>query len=111
VSDPVHHVFNASANSTLAECLAICEQRGGEYEDSWHLDNLMVPFHAQVIRQIAHDQPYSREEQRLITMAAVCDVKLSRLAGPFKRDTYVDLINYVAALCSLLQDYLEKRLT
>jgi hypothetical protein len=102
-------VFNAAAEAVLAECSAICTQRGGEYRDSWHLDNQQVPFLDHVHREIGHGMPFSPEEKRLIVMASIADVKISRLAGAFKRDTYVDLINYVAALCSLLERYVEAK--
>ena len=101
-------VFNAAAADVLDECAAICEQRGGEYQDSWHLDNQVTTFVDHVLRCLSISN-VTKEEKRLLIMAALVDVKDSRMQGPFKRDTIVDGVNYRAAFGSLMKQYLEGR--
>jgi hypothetical protein len=110
VADPqpisAHHTFNRAALSTLNESLAILDQRGGEYQDSWATENMQSPFLNNIFREFG--VTLDKEQTRLVMLAALCDVKLSRLAGPWKRDTAVDLINYLGALAQLHDDRLER---
>lgn len=100
-------VFNAAAEATIGRALAICTQRGEEYQDSWDLNNLKAPFLTHTLSNVklldgSIVQPATI---RLIMLAALADVKLSRLVGGWKDDTAVDLINYVAAYAELRQQY------
>lgn len=108
--------FNAAVNKTLYNALAVSDQRGGEYSDSWALENQQTSFLDMVLDAIGKKQQdasavyiannaFTRQEKRLIMVASLCDVKVSRMLGGFKADTLDDLINYTAALRTWLADY------
>lgn len=99
--------FNAACEDTLEACLAVSTQRGDEYADSWALENQATRFLDLVLREIGGDR--SAEAKRLLMVASLCDVKISRTLGPYKSDTFDDLINYLAALRSWLQEYTTSR--
>jgi hypothetical protein len=94
--------FTTACLKTLDDCRAIVDQRSGEYSDSWALKNMQSPFLDNILKGLGF-QP-STEQKRLMIMAAMCDVKISRLVGPFKTDTIQDLICYAGALASLHAD-------
>lgn len=96
--------FNAGVDSTLAECAAISNQRGGEYQDTWALENQVTTMLNHVLRVIGRTE-FTPEQKRLILIAALCDVKDSRMIGEFKKDSHVDAINYRAALAAWLEEY------
>lgn len=107
--------FNAAVDDILGGALQISDQRGGEYADSWALENQQTRFLDMVTGEIlapkgGQTRPvgsefFTKEEKRLIMVASLCDVKMSRMLGGFKGDTLDDLINYVAALRKWLGDY------
>lgn len=101
------HTFNIAAKETMDKSIAICEQRAGEYLDSWSLENLKTPYLDSILSQFNLEK--SHELKRLIIMASMCDIKISRMAGPFKEDTYIDLNNYNSAFCSLRKQYEESK--
>lgn len=97
--------FNAAAEETINKALAVCDQRGGEYNDSWALEHIKTPFLDNTLDYLTRE-PYERpvfdaRDKRLIVLASLIDVKISRLVGPYKEDSSVDLINYVAAYNTL----------
>lgn len=96
-------VFENAVDIVLSEALAIATQRGGEYQDSWHVANVRTTFLDHVLREIGTTS--TPEQKRLVIMASLVDVKMSRLCGPYKRDTYIDAINYLACLCHLMDEY------
>ncbi len=96
------HTFNRAAKETMDKSIAICEQRAGEYQDSWDLANLRTPYLDSLLERTA-----SPQLKRLLIMASMCDIKLSRMGGPFKEDTYIDLNNYNSAFCTLRREYEE----
>lgn len=100
------HTFNRAAEQTIADALAICSQRGGEYRDSWSIDNLHTPY----LDNLLKDHPAApsklvKEHRRLIVMASMIDIKISRMGGPWKLDTSIDLINYVGAYARLRSEF------
>jgi hypothetical protein len=97
--------FDHACETTLNKCRAIAEQRGGEYRDSWALENQHFPF-SDMVRGVIRD-PDHPEDKRIASAAMMCDVKLSRLAGGYKADTLMDLINYLASLTYWLEEYEE----
>jgi len=99
--------FNAAVDSTLHGALEISNERGTEYGDTWALENQHTPFLDAVLNELRHPDPcdWTNEEKRLIVIAALCDVKISRLLGGYKADTLDDLINYVAALRAWMAEY------
>jgi hypothetical protein len=92
-------VFGRSVKESLERCVEIINQRGKEYLDSWSDANLSTPFQDSLPTDLRLRQ--SQEYKRLQTIAAMCDVKLSRLSGHWKQDTGIDLVNYIAAFTAL----------
>lgn len=101
--DVAHHTFNRCVNTVLKRAIEISDQRGGEYLDTWALENVHTPFgdHVDGFRSTCP----SDEWKRLRTLAALIDVKISRMGGPWKDDTTLDLINYLAAFTQLANEY------
>lgn len=100
------HTFNRSADATIKKASEISSQRAGEYYDSWSLDNLMTPWLDNLLK--AYPTPpkgLERHYKRLVIMASMIDIKLSRLGGPWKEDTAVDSINYIAAYAQLRSEF------
>lgn len=89
---------------TLNRSLAIGAQRGGEYLDSWHVDNQVTTFIDHVLA-LPIVPGREREYKRLVMVAALVDVKDSRMSGPWKSDTTDDGINYRAAFTSWRDEY------
>lgn len=105
------HTFNRSVDETIKTALAISNQRGGEYSDSWSLENLQTPFLTNLLTNCPPTPSMVTPEfKRLVIMASMIDVKVSRLGGPWKDDTALDLINYIAAYTSLRRQH-ERGLT
>ena len=93
--------FDKAMQTVLGGALETATQRGQEYADSWHEDNQQTPFGDFLRREVYGD---TKIVKRLTMLAALCDVKLSRLAGGWKKDTFVDLINYIAAFAYALEN-------
>lgn len=97
--------FERGVERVLGEVLAVCRERGGQYGDGWALENLRCDnLWVTVARMgipVAHLDPASLRE---LMVAALCDVKMQRLARGWKEDSAVDLINYLAFLVSLRRD-------
>lgn len=96
--------FNAAADKTLRRAQAISNQRGEEYLDSWALDNMVTTFFDATLRRLGVCG-LSREACRLLIVAALIDIKDSRMPGPWKEDTVDDGINYRAAYASWRQEF------
>jgi len=103
------HTFNRGVDTILGECIAISDQRGGEYADTWDLKNINTPATGHVLRMKGtfngEDEMLDKRWRRLLVMAALIDVKLSRLLGEYKEDTFIDLINYSACFADLMRDW------
>lgn len=104
---PHPHTFNRAALTTIGRATTICNQRADEYKDSWDLANLRMVFLDAILDRFGVN--LSPEQKRLVIMSSLCDVKLSRVAGPFKTDTYDDNINYTGALCELRREWEEQQ--
>ena len=105
LSEPVKkHAFNAASETTLRRSLDISDQRGGEYQDSWHVDNQVTTFIDHVLK-LPVVAGHEREYKRLLMAAALIDVKDSRMGGPWKLDTVDDGINYRGAFASWREEY------
>lgn len=105
--EPHPHTFNRAALTTIGRATAICNQRADEYKDSWDLANLRMVFLDAILDRFG--VKLTPEQKRLVIMSSLCDVKLSRVAGPFKTDTYDDNINYTGALCELRREWEEQQ--
>jgi hypothetical protein len=99
--------FERFADAAFAEAQATYKQRGQEYADSWDLSNLQTPF-LDLAHGLVADRPGSTavtaKDKRLIAVAALCDVKLSRVGGGYKKDTLIDFINYLAFMVTAIDD-------
>jgi hypothetical protein len=96
-------IFNAAVDHVLGDCLATSNQRGDEYQDTWALENQVTTFLDATLRDFG--TKLSPEQTRLVMLAALIDVKDSRMIGPFKMDTLVDGINYRACYAHLRELY------
>jgi hypothetical protein len=112
-TDTQTHTFNKAALETINKAIGICNQRADEYLDSWCIENLRTPYldslQPLIIEfysgRISQDILTFARLKRLIIMASMCDIKLSRMSGPFKEDTYIDLTNYNGAFCTLRKEF------
>lgn len=101
---PESHTFNRAVMATINKALKISGERGGEYQDSWAVENLITPFLDNLLASGIPANP-CRRFRRLIIMASMIDIKISRLGGAWKDDTAIDMINYVAAYTQLRSEY------
>lgn len=105
MSEPVaEHAFNRASGTTLRRSLAVSDQRGGEYLDSWHVDNQVTTFIDHVLK-LPVVPGREKEYKRLLMAASLVDVKDSRMGGPWKLDTVDDGINYRGAFASWREEY------
>jgi len=96
--------FDRCADATLEEVKSIYQQRGGEYADSWVLENQHAPFLRMVLRE-TKDWAVTNRVVRLIVAAVMVDIKDSRMGGPYKRDSVVDGIAYRALFAQLMEEW------
>ena len=108
--------FNQAVDEVLDEAKAVSDQRGAEYQDTWHLDNVVTTYldaaNRAIINKRLGSDPisylnYTSEEKRLLIVAALVDVKSSRMLGAYKRDSVLDAVNYMAAFATWMKAYLE----
>lgn len=108
-ASPPKHTFNKAADNTIARANSISSQRAGEYNDSWSLEQLNTPWLDNLMRDFPSTPVmHEREYKRLIVMASMIDIKISRLGGGWKDDTPLDLINYIAAYTDLRNKFNER---
>ena len=110
------HAFNRAVDASVARTQAISGQRGETYQDTWSEANLRTSFLDATLRSIAEQQGHhgadielaalTPAERRLIVVASLCDVKLSRLIGEWKQDHVDDLENYAGAWNTWMGEYL-----
>jgi hypothetical protein len=104
-SEP-EHVFTQALKAYLPECWDIGVERGGQYGDTWALEN-RVNTYKMVVLRLPKTVDLVDRWLRLMDAASLLDVKATRFLGGFKRDHVVDGINYFAAFGFLLEDYLK----
>jgi hypothetical protein len=99
-------VFESASGRILNECLSIGTQRGGEYADTWHEENLVTALTEATLARLGVKN-VDRRGLRLLLLAALVDVKQSRIVngGPHKLDSYIDKLNYEAAYAALRDDF------
>lgn len=101
--------FNCAADATIDRVRAIYAQRGEEYADSWALANVSAPFVRATLRDAFGVEDADPEALRLLLVAALVDVKDSRMIGPWKRDSVDDGIAYRAAFCTMREEFEQRR--
>ena len=97
-SPPPPPLFTTAANVVLAECKALYDQRNEEYSDSLADGNLVKIFSTATLKHLTKKNIdlTSDAGMRVIQLASIIDVKLSRMQGGYKADTSRDSINYEA---------------
>lgn len=96
--------FNRACRMVLEDALKVQAQRGEEYGDSWALENMNPIYLKAVLKEF--DVYLDYPQLRLVMLAALVDVKNSRIAnGNVKTDSVTDAINYMAVLIRLLNEY------
>jgi hypothetical protein len=88
--------FIASATNTLKEVAKTMQERGDQYADTWGKDGVWHLTKAIVSQYTKVD--IDDETCKAIALATFIDQKYSRFAGGYKKDTAIDLVNYIAAL-------------
>lgn len=103
-------VFENGAQRTLTDVFKTFTERGKEYADSWS-EPFQPPGFVNAMR-IAVEADCGWEANRLIRIAGLVDTKVSRIVagGEFKRDSYIDLIAYLALMCELHEQYERSRI-
>jgi hypothetical protein len=105
------HTFNRAVDAAFAASQAISNQRAGEYKDSWSTDNQSTHLLDATLRLIDGTEDLyalgdiSKEAKRLLMLASMVDVKISRMGGPWKADSFEDALNYLAAYTTLAKEY------
>ena len=94
-------MFFRSSTRVLQECMRLADERGAEYDA--HSDSFMEApsiFLPQVESREWEDASVRRAA---IRVAVLTDVKIQRIvSGLAKEDSYLDLINYLSVLTSLM---------
>lgn len=88
--------FITSATNTLKEVAKTMQERGDQYADTWGKDGIWHLTKA-IVKQYT-DVELDDETCKVIALATFIDQKYSRFAGGYKKDTAIDLVNYISAL-------------
>jgi hypothetical protein len=88
--------FISAATNTLKEVAKTMQERGDQYADTWGKDGVWHLTKAIVKQYTKVD--VDDETCKAIALATFIDQKYSRFAGGYKKDTAIDLVNYIAAL-------------
>lgn len=88
--------FITSATATFKEVVSTMQERGSQYADTWGKDGCWHLTKA-IIKEY-EGQEITDEVCKAIALATFIDQKYSRFAGGYKKDTAIDLVNYIAAL-------------
>ena len=94
--DNMANEFITAATSTIKEVVSTMQERGDQYADTWGKDGCWHLTRA-LLKQYK-DEEITDEVCKIIALATFIDQKYSRFAGGYKKDTAIDLVNYIAAL-------------
>lgn len=100
--------FERCADKTLLEEVRpTYAERGAQYADTWDPKNTSLHFTREAFAALRDIYPESigPKEIQLLHLAALVDVKISRMTGGFRSDTVIDLIAYLAAYKTLREEY------
>ncbi len=89
-------LFEENVNAALETSTKIFKDRGVSYTDTWRNGEWNAVRATQKRIQKKNGLFWEDEDYRTIVAAALVDVKIARLAGEYKEDTAVDLINYLS---------------
>lgn len=88
--------FISAATNTLKEVAKTMQERGDQYADTWGKDGCWHLTRALI--KLYTDTDVDDEICKKVALATFIDQKYSRFAGGYKKDTAIDLVNYIAAL-------------
>jgi len=95
--------FEDKADQTIERVKGIYAQRKTQYKDSWALSNQSARLTNMSLEIFGyHLQP---EQVRILQASVLCDIKDSRLIGPYNSDTLLDSIAYRSFLTGLIEEY------
>lgn len=102
--------FNDATTKIQAEVTAVMQQRGGEYCDSWgegRFDNTWQAVKDCVSHWglILIDAKARKIALRMVALSAMVDVKIARMGGGYKEDTFIDLNNYNLGLVEARREF------
>ena len=92
--------FERAADATIEHTRKIYAQRGDGYGDTWAIQNVTAAVTRSLLDRFGIDG-LSPQQIRLLLLAALIDVKDSRLIGTWNPDSIYDGIAYRAAFCTL----------
>jgi hypothetical protein len=93
------HLFSERAGETLARCMAVFEERGEQYGDTWRANQwLAAKATAKHLGLAIPDSAW-----RALAAAVLVDTKYTRLLAGYKEDSIDDGINYAAFLAAELR--------
>jgi len=102
--------FNDATTEIQAEVTAVMEQRGGEYCDSWGQGEFHNTW--QAVKDcvsnwglILINAKARKIAVRMVALAAMVDVKIARMGGGYKEDTFIDLNNYNLGLVKARREF------
>jgi hypothetical protein len=90
--------FIAAATNTLKEVATTMQERGDQYADTWGKDGCWHLTKAVLKEKFSSIVDVDEETCKALALATFIDQKYSRFAGGYKKDTAIDLVNYIAAL-------------
>lgn len=97
--------FTRTADATLSRARAVYAQRGDAYGDTWALPNLHTEL-TEYVLTLRRDVDY-KAWLRLLLLAALSDVKQSRIQGGGDIDDHlIDGINYKASFAEHLREFI-----
>lgn len=103
--------FNDAVNEINGEIMAVMNGRGEQYGDSWGEDGRFVNTRQAyaAVSHLLNNHIVAGSEItiaiRLIAIAAMVDVKINRMVGGYKEDTFIDLANYSAGLVKAWREF------
>jgi len=93
--------FITAATATFKEVVSTMQERGDQYADTWGKDGIWHLTKAIIKQYTGND--IDDETCKVIALATFIDQKYSRFAGGYKKDTAIDLVNYIAALANKIK--------
>ena len=78
------------------------QERGDQYADTWGKDGVWHLTKA-ILKKYSNTD-VDDEACKAIALATFIDQKYSRFAGGYKKDTAIDLVNYIAALADKVKE-------
>lgn len=95
--------FERCADTAISEVRAIFAQRGADYADTWSEENAAAHFTREAEKALRGDT--STRAIQLRHLAALIDVKISRMTGGYKSDTVADLVAYLCCYKTMREEY------